>query len=370
MAMNYGLGENLNEAVKYSFVPNTFTVDKTITHRMVSNSFGGVRDITNNTTNEVRYQHRGYGHYFEIVNLFGWCPLRNFWKQESIDFDNGINHGINDQNNDRRIVRMSIAAKADLRPLFHVFGIIAQDSVFVQDTLAQVGILPSLTVYNRLQNYFNLLPTDSASFVAYALSVYPDLFIEGPTAPADYGVGWHYLKSLSYNTAQAQTRSNILQYIINKYFPTGQPTGNVNIDVCCLLDTMQINLVNNQVAITGGVAPYNITSTIVGNTSTVNVIDFDGCEATKQYNITSLPTVEKDAIKVYPNPASTEIFIDVLASNYTVKNVQIYSVHGQLVHKAINTNRINVATLTEGIYTLQLQLSNGKKTIKKILILR
>ena len=69
MAMNYGLNEDLNQAVKYSFVPNTFDIDRTATHRMVSNTFGAERDISNTTNDEVRYQHRGYGHYFEIVNI-------------------------------------------------------------------------------------------------------------------------------------------------------------------------------------------------------------------------------------------------------------------------------------------------------------
>ncbi|MDQ3017612.1 MAG: M60 family metallopeptidase, partial [Bacteroidota bacterium] len=149
MAMNHGLNLNLNEAVNYSFVPNTFDIDKTATHRMVSNTFGSARDISNTTTDEVRYQHRGYGHYFEIVNMLGWCPLRNFWKQESIDFENGIDHGINDQDIDSRILRMSVAAQADLRPLFHVFGILPQNSIELQDTLDQLGVLPSLTIYNR-----------------------------------------------------------------------------------------------------------------------------------------------------------------------------------------------------------------------------
>jgi len=206
MAMNHGLGVDLNLAVNYSFGPNTFDIDKTATHRMVSNTFGSERDISNTTTDEVRYQHRGYGHYFEIVNMFGWCPLRNFWKQEFIDFENGINHGLNDQDIDSRIIRMSVAAQADLRPLFHVFGILTQDSIAVEDTLAQIGVLPSLTVYNRMQDYFNLIPEDNTAFVNYALAIYPDLYIEGPTADPDYGVGWHYLKSLTYDAAEAQDR--------------------------------------------------------------------------------------------------------------------------------------------------------------------
>ena len=121
MAMNYGLNEELNEAVKHSFVPNTFDIDKTATHRMVSNTFGSERDISNTTTDEVRYQHRGYGHYFEIVNILDWCPLRNFWKQEFIDFENGIDHGINNQDIDSRILRMSAGVSSGFAAFISCF---------------------------------------------------------------------------------------------------------------------------------------------------------------------------------------------------------------------------------------------------------
>lgn len=326
MAMNYGLGVDLNEAVNYSFVPNTFDIDKTATHRMVSNTFGSERIISNATTNEVRYQHRGYGHYFEIVNILGWCPLRNFWKQEFIDFENGINHGVNDQNIDSRIIRMSVGAQADLRPLFHVFGIIPQDSIAVQNTLAQLGVQPSLTVYNRLQDYFDLIPEDNTAFINYALSVYPNLFTDGPTENPDYGVGWHYRKSLTYDAAEAQQRNNILQSIINLYYPNGEPADNGTPDVCCLLDTLNISMVNDEVIVTGGVEPYNISIDITGNIKTVAVVDFDGCETTVQYTLTGLSEEGKEDISIYPNPASTEIYIDLAGSSNQIRDLKIVSI--------------------------------------------
>jgi hypothetical protein len=369
MAMNYGLGEDLNVAVNYSFVPNTFDIDKTATHRMVSNSFGSARIILNSTTNEVRYQHRGYGHYFEIVNMLGWCPLRNFWKQESIDFENGIDHGINDQDNDGRILRMSVAAQADLRPLFHVFGILPQDSVALQDTLTQSGVLPSLTIYNRLQNYFNLIPADNAAFVNYALSVYPNLYTEGPTADPDYGVGWHYLKSLTYNSDEAQNRANILQSILNIYYPNGQPAGG-NTYLCCLLDTLQINMVNQEVIVTGGVEPYQISIDTTGNVMTVAVVDFDGCGSTNQFTVTSLTEENPQGIKIYPNPASTEIYIDFTGSNEQIENLRIVSINGQVLIKSGKADLINVSALSEGVYILQIELAGGEQISKKVLILR
>jgi hypothetical protein len=370
MAMNYGLGVELNEAVKYSFVPNTFDINKTATHRMVSNTFGSERDISNTTTDEVRYQHRGYGHYFEIVNMLGWCPLRNFWKQESIDFENGINHGGNDQEIDSRILRMSVAAQADLRPLFHVFGILPQDAIALEDTMAQIGVPASLTVYNRLQVYLELIPEDNTAFVNYALSIYPDLYTEGPTADPDYGVGWHYLKSLTYNTAEAQNRTNILQSIIDLYYPNGEPSGNGASDVCCLLDTLLISMVGEEIVVTGGVQPYNISIDTLGNVMNVTVVDFDGCESTAQFIISGLSEKEMDRIKIYPNPASTEIYIDVTGSNNQIENIRIVSIHGQVLIQSRKADRINISALTEGVYILQIELAGGEQESKRILILR
>jgi hypothetical protein len=370
MAMNYGLGVDLNEAVKYSFVPNTIDIDKNAIHRMVSNTFGSERDISNTTTDEVRYQHRGYGHYFEIVNIFGWCPLRNFWRQEFIDFENGINHGGGDQEIDSRIIRMSVAAQADLRPLFHVFGILPQDSIAVQDTLTLLGVTPSLTVYNRMQDYFDLIPEDNAAFVEYALAVYPDLYTGGPTADPDYGEGWHYQKSLTYDESEAQYRTDILQSIVNLYFPDGMPTDNGNPDLCCLLDTMMISMVGEEVIITGGVPPYEISMDTTGNVVTVTVVDYDGCESVAQFLITGLSEEDMERIKIYPNPASTEIYVDLSGSNNQIENLRIVSIHGQVLNESRKADRINISELSEGVYILQIELADGEQISKRVLILR
>lgn len=370
MAMNYGLNQDLNEAVNYSFVPNTFDVDKTATHRMVSNTFGSERDISNTTTDEVRYQHRGYGHYFEIVNTLGWCPLRNFWKQEFIDFENGFDYGIY-QDIDSRILRMSVAAQADLRPLFHVFGILPQDSIALQDTFAQLGIPPSLTIYNRLQEYFNLIPEDNAAFVNYALAVYPNLYTDGPTEDPNYGVGWHYLKSLAYDETEAQNRVGILHSIIDIYYPDGKPEDSALPDVCCLLDTININLTNDEVVVTGGVKPYDVSMDTTGSVKTVKVIDFDGCESTVQYILTGLAEKVPDGIQVYPNPASTAIQIELTGSSNPIEGLRMVSINGQLLRHYRKEDRvIDISTLSAGIYILQIELAGGAKMNKRVSILR
>jgi hypothetical protein len=361
MAMNYGLNTDLNEAVNYSFVPNTFDIDKTATHRMVSNTFGSERDISNTTTDEVRYQHRGYGHYFEIVSLLGWCPLRNFWKQESIDFENGIDHGINDQDIDSRIIRMSTAAQADLRPLFHVFGILPQEPMAVQASFDQLNIPTSPAIYNRLQDYLDLIPADNTAFIDYALSVYPDLYTNGPTDDPNYGVGWHYLKSLTYDAAEAQQRTDILQSIINLYFPDGEPAGNTDPDVCCQLDTMNVSLVNEEVMVTGGVAPYDISIDVTGNVQTVTVVDFDGCESTVQYTITHLSEIEKTQVQIFPNPTNGEVIIDFGDIQEQV-SISLFDQIGRLVQtqSVMATELISYQLpAPSGIYYLNMTFSDG-----------
>jgi hypothetical protein len=235
--------------------------------------------------------------------------------------------------------------------------------------LTQSGVLPSLTIYNRLQNYFNLIPADNAAFVNYALSVYPNLYTEGPTADPDYGVGWHYLKSLTYNSGEAQNRANILQSILNIYYPNGQPAGG-NTDLCCLLDTLQINMVNQEVIVTGGVEPYQISIDTTGNVMTVAVVDFDGCGSTNQFTVTSLTEENPQGIKIYPNPASTEIYIDLTGSNEQIENLRIVSINGQVLIQSGKADLINVSALSEGVYILQIELAGGEQISKKVLILR
>ena len=362
MAMNYGLGMDLNQAVMKSGLPSTFDIDRTATHRMVSNTFGTERQLGSTSTNEVNYQHRGYGHYFEIVNMFGWCPLRNFWKQESIDFDNGINHGIDNQDNDSRILRMSIAAQADLRPLFHVFGILPQDSIALQDTLVQIGIQPSLTIYNRLQDYFDLIPEDNAEFLNYALLVFPNLPASGPVGNPNSGVGWHYQKALTYDITEAQQRTNILQGIIDLYYPNGQPVGNGNPDLCCLLDIMNISMVSNDVVVTGGVEPYVISIDTTGSLQTVTVVDFDGCESTVVLTITSLSELVKDDLHVFPNPTTGEIQID-FGTRQDQLSISALDLSGKVIQtKTVTPDTHYSYQLPEaaGIYLLKITYSDGE----------
>ncbi len=372
MALNFGLGEDLDEAVKFSFVPNTFDIDNSATHRLVSNSFGSERDITNSTTNEVRYQHRGYAHYFEIVNILGWCPLKNFWESEFFDFENGNDQGINDQDIDSRILRMSIAAGADLRPLFHVFGILPQNSITLQNEIDNNNIPQSPAVYNRLQEYLELVPEDEAEFLAYALFVYPNLMSSGPTNNPDFGVGWHYQKSLTYDMTEAQERISMLQDIIDLYYPNGQPETYINPNLCCIADpSLFVEFVNDEVMVTGGTGPYSVTTDTSGNILIVNIIDSNGCQSSSEFMITSLPEEELGEIRIHPNPASTKLYLDLTAVNTQMESLQLFSTNGQLINQYSKVDsELDISRLNEGLYILKIILDDGSLVHKRVLVLR
>jgi hypothetical protein len=265
---------------------------------------------------------------------------------------------------------MSTAVQVDLRPLFHVFGILPQDPIALQDALDQIDIVPSQTIYDRLQDYFALIPVDNSAFVAYALIVYPNLFTDGPTATPDYGVGWHYQKSLTYDTAEAQQRIDILQDIIELYYPNVAPS-NETPDVCCLLDTMNITMVDGEVIVTGGVEPYDISIEITGNVQTVTVIDFDGCEVTAEFPILGISEELLQGIIIYPNPTSTEIHIDVTDHSLQIETLQMIAINGQVIKQYQKADRIlDVNGLNNGIYILKIEFADGAQINKRVIVLR
>jgi hypothetical protein len=129
-------------------------------------------------------------------------------------------------------------------------------------------------------------------------------------------------------------------------------------------------LVDETVIVTGGVPPYDISIDTTENVMTVTVVDFDGCESTVQFIISGLSEKDAEKIKIFPNPASTVIYVDLSGSNDQIENLRLVSIHGQVLNESRKADRINISALREGLYILQIQLSGGEKISKRVLILR
>jgi len=71
-----------------------------------------------------------------------------------------------------------------------------------------------------------------------------------------------------------------------------------------------------------------------------------------------------NSIKMYPNPAGNNLFID---SKTPITKIQIYSLLGQLVkEKNSNLRRISLRDLNSGIYMIKI-FANDKSVTKKLI---
>ncbi|HTL74533.1 MAG TPA: M60 family peptidase N-terminal accessory domain-containing protein, partial [bacterium] len=164
---------------------------------------------------EMKYQHRGHAKYVEVVNLFGWNTLSNFWYSQNVDYEQGASISINADPTDGRILRMSQAAGVDMRPLFHAWGMMPVNAVTLKASIDAAGLKPSLAIYNRLKYYQSILPLTLTAFrqnynVAKGVVGEPDK-------------SWYVDMYNNYTTAIAYAAMTQLQYIIDLYFPDGIP---------------------------------------------------------------------------------------------------------------------------------------------------
>ncbi|WP_312172790.1 T9SS type A sorting domain-containing protein [Chryseobacterium sp.] len=79
------------------------------------------------------------------------------------------------------------------------------------------------------------------------------------------------------------------------------------------------------------------------------------------FSVLSAKETELNQSKIYPNPAKTEIFIELRSSNSTAS---IYDSKGSLIRSGLKMtsgkNRIDVSALTSGVYFIELSDENNK----------
>jgi hypothetical protein len=166
---------------------------------------------------DMQYQHRGYAKYVEIVALFGWDAIDNFWHSVGVDYMDGIEYETNADPADSRILRMSRVAGADITPLIHFWGVSPQNSTTLKTKMLNEGLKPSAKVYDRLRHYQSIVPMNAAEFTVHANLV--------GGAPRD--VDWYNAMKTGWTEAMGTTSVYRVQNIIDTYFPTGRPADDV-----------------------------------------------------------------------------------------------------------------------------------------------
>ncbi|MDF1697560.1 MAG: M60 family metallopeptidase [Saprospiraceae bacterium] len=220
--LNKCFGYSLAEAFQKSFGPSynyTSTKDNTTRTRLVADTFheGLERNTCSCTKNEVRYQHRGYAHYVDIVELFGWEALEAFWQSEGEAADMGMPFPVNNQPQDDRIFRMSKAAGVDLRPLFHFWGIHPDQPDELAQRMLDNDLKLPLSIKGKLHKYRDLIPANYDEFIAFGNELYPDFLNYGGTQ-FDFGAGWYKVTAETYDESKAEAIENALSEIIILYY--------------------------------------------------------------------------------------------------------------------------------------------------------
>jgi hypothetical protein len=70
-------------------------------------------------------------------------------------------------------------------------------------------------------------------------------------------------------------------------------------------------------------------------------------------------------VSVYPNPTSDIIIIKSLHKNYTV---EITDIHGKVLYRKKNVNKINISNFTIGVYFITIKTIDSIETFKVLFI--
>lgn len=194
-----------------------YTPDQAAVHWMITENFrdGLEMDRTNSTLNQMRYQHRGYAKYADVARLFGWEALRSFYRAEHAAYVHHQGTPRTLSADDDRILRMSIAAGADLTPLIHFWGTHPEDADALAAAITEAGIPSSPDIETQLRRYRELIPADNAAFDAFFETIYVDRPTDGNP---DFGHGWYNVWLSRYDNTHAERSRVALDAILALYF--------------------------------------------------------------------------------------------------------------------------------------------------------
>ncbi len=236
---NVGYNVDLNEAFGLSFGNKNMSIDEAAISRMITENFreGRPANITNKPGDEVKYQHRGYAIYADIVDLFGWEPIKSFWATDQKNFIAGKDFNfvkgrsfpanINKDPNDSRILRLSIAAGIDLTPLAQFWGRYPDDQEALKKAMRKHNLEPSHKIYDKLQHYKTIIPMNPEEFMRHAKAAYPRVGKPARNSNENnplYGQGWYDKWSQIYSLEHGEKAQKALQNLIDFYFPNGRPS--------------------------------------------------------------------------------------------------------------------------------------------------
>ena len=83
--------------------------------------------------------------------------------------------------------------------------------------------------------------------------------------------------------------------------------------------------------------------------------------------LTSIHELSNSRINIFPNPAIDVINIEVEGNlNYMTK---LFDLNGKLIQTTVNSSQLKIASLTSGLYLLEIKdLQSSRKIVERIVI--
>ena len=187
---------------------------------------------------EKAYQLKGHAKFVDIARIYGWGVLNNYWKSFVTDSENGVNYGTD---TDSLLLRLSKNVGADIRPLFHFWGIYPQNATTLRTAINNAGLVAPVEIYDRLVRYKSLVPANNTAFRDFAYKWWGNKnpSIDGYWEEREHARQWDTTALYSagdqqrsqatnpgeiYNENSALDITNRVQELINLYYPNGRPT--------------------------------------------------------------------------------------------------------------------------------------------------
>ncbi len=192
------------------------TLDNTAVTWMTSDNFVEKKPME---AGEKAYQLKGHAKFVDIARLFGWDVLGEFWRSWSEDLEAGRAWSKHGTPGDKLSFRLSQKAGADLTPLLRFWGIPPKDADALKAAVAVERLPRSAKVYDALVHYKSLVPANRQAFRGFALKWWGK-------QPSDEGFmteRQHARRWEQYNEQTAAEIRQVVQDIIDEYFPHGRP---------------------------------------------------------------------------------------------------------------------------------------------------
>lgn len=81
--------------------------------------------------------------------------------------------------------------------------------------------------------------------------------------------------------------------------------------------------------------------------------------------VVNVEEIEKAKVKIYPNPV--EDILEIKTEDGIISKIELYGLEGSVIPFEFSNNKLNLTTLSTGMYFIKIKMSNGNNVIKKFL---